>query len=97
VKFLALTLIRFYQTTISPTLPSSCRFYPTCSAYAREAVERWGVWKGGALTLRRLLRCRPFGGQGYDPVPEKEVLGARGWVPSRGSPVEEEVSGSSVS
>jgi uncharacterized protein len=97
VRFLALALIRFYQTTISPTLPSSCRFYPTCSAYAGEAVERWGVWKGCGLTLRRLLRCRPFGGHGYDPVPEKEVLGAMGWVPGRGSRVEEKVSGRPVS
>jgi uncharacterized protein len=77
VKFLVLSLIRFYRTTLSPALPSSCRFYPTCSAYAAEAVERFGVWKGTGLALRRLLRCRPFGGYGYDPVPEQEVPGKK--------------------
>lgn len=76
MKFLVLSLIRFYQAILSPTLPSSCRFYPTCSAFAYEAVERWGVWKGGWMTVGRLLRCRPLGGHGYDPVPEKEVSGA---------------------
>lgn len=75
MKLLALGLIRFYQSAISPTLPSTCRFYPTCSAYAGEAVEKWGVWRGAGLTLRRLLRCRPFGGHGYDPVPEKQASG----------------------
>ena len=69
MKFLALALIRFYQSALSPTLPSTCRFYPTCSAYAYEAVEEWGVWRGTRMTIRRLLRCRPFGGHGYDPVP----------------------------
>lgn len=76
MKLLALGLIRFYQSAISPTLPSTCRFYPTCSAYAGEAVEKWGVWRGAGLTLRRLLRCRPFGGHGYDPLPEKQGSGA---------------------
>jgi uncharacterized protein len=71
MKFLALAFIRFYQSTLSPSLPSTCRFYPTCSAYAYEAVEKWGVWKGAGMALRRVLRCRPFGGHGYDPVPEK--------------------------
>ncbi len=69
VKLIVLSFIRFYQACLSPVLPSSCRYYPTCSAYAYEAVERWGVWRGGGLSLRRLLRCRPFGGRGYDPVP----------------------------
>jgi len=73
MKFLTLSLIYFYQSAISPTLPSTCRFYPTCSAFAGEAVEKWGVWRGAGLTLRRLLRCRPFGGNGYDPVPDKQV------------------------
>lgn len=77
MKFLILSLIRFYRTAISPALPSSCRFYPTCSAYAAEAVERFGVWKGAGLALRRLLRCRPFGGYGYDPVPEPEAPGKK--------------------
>lgn len=69
MKLAALVFIRFYQACLSPVLPSTCRFYPTCSAYAHEAVEKWGVWQGVQLTARRLLRCRPFGGDGYDPVP----------------------------
>jgi putative membrane protein insertion efficiency factor len=73
MKLFALALIRFYQATLSPLLPSTCRFYPSCSAYAYEAVETWGVGRGVAMTLRRLLRCHPFGGYGYDPVPEKHV------------------------
>ena len=69
MKIIALGIIRFYQACISPTLPSSCRFYPSCSAYAYEAVEKWGVWRGTRMALRRLLRCRPYAGHGYDPVP----------------------------
>ena len=69
-KFLVLGLIRFYQQCISPLLPSSCRFHPTCSCYASQAVDRWGLLAGLKLTLKRILRCRPLGGFGYDPVPE---------------------------
>ncbi|MGD0697045.1 MAG: membrane protein insertion efficiency factor YidD [Terriglobia bacterium] len=69
MKTIALGMIRFYQVCLSPALPSSCRFYPSCSAYAYEAVEKWGVWKGSGMALRRLLRCRPWAGHGYDPVP----------------------------
>jgi len=69
VKYVALALIRFYKGCLSHALPSSCRFYPTCSAYAYEAVERWGTWRGVRMALGRLLRCRPWGGHGYDPVP----------------------------
>jgi putative membrane protein insertion efficiency factor len=69
MKSAALALIRLYQTCISPGLPSSCRFYPSCSAYAHEAVEKWGTWRGVGMAFHRLLRCRPFGGHGYDPVP----------------------------
>ena len=64
-------LIRGYQLTISPWLPPSCRYYPSCSSYGIEAVERHGPLRGGWLTLRRLLRCHPWGGEGFDPVPEK--------------------------
>ena len=69
MRFFALALIRFYQACLSPVLPSSCRFYPTCSTFAYEAVGKWGSWRGIELTARRLLRCRPWGGHGYDPVP----------------------------
>jgi len=69
MKFTALALIRLYQTCISPVLSSSCRFCPSCSAYAHEAVEKWGTWRGVWIAFRRLLRCRPLGGHGYDPVP----------------------------
>jgi len=69
IKTIVLGIIRFYQGCISPTLPSSCRFYPSCSAYAYEAVEKWGVRRGASMAVRRLLRCRPFAGRGYDPVP----------------------------
>jgi putative membrane protein insertion efficiency factor len=61
--------IRFYRRAISPLTPPSCRFQPTCSAYALEAVERHGAARGGWLALRRLLRCHPFCKGGYDPVP----------------------------
>ena len=70
MKHLFLALIRFYRTRISPGTPPSCRFVPTCSAYAYEAIEKYGLLKGGWLTVRRLLRCNPFyRGDLYDPVP----------------------------
>jgi uncharacterized protein len=62
-------VIRGYQLAISPLLPPACRFTPTCSAYAREAIERYGALRGSALAVRRLARCRPWGGSGFDPVP----------------------------
>lgn len=62
-------VIRLYQLLISPLLPPSCRFYPSCSMYAREAITRHGVWKGLRLTGWRLLRCQPFHPGGWDPVP----------------------------
>ncbi|MBR4660871.1 MAG: membrane protein insertion efficiency factor YidD [Bacteroidales bacterium] len=64
-----IALVRFYQLFISPLLPPSCRYTPTCSQYALEALRRYGPIKGGWLALRRILRCHPFGGSGYDPVP----------------------------
>lgn len=67
-KFI-LVLIRFYKREISPMLPPSCRFTPTCSEYAMQAVEKYGAVKGGYLALRRILRCNPFHKGGYDPVP----------------------------
>ncbi|MFP6731767.1 MAG: membrane protein insertion efficiency factor YidD [Alphaproteobacteria bacterium] len=64
--------IRLYQLAISPYLAMSCRFQPTCSGYAREAIARHGAITGGVLTLRRIGRCHPWGGSGYDPVPAHE-------------------------
>ncbi len=64
-----LALIRFYRREISPLKPSCCRFTPTCSQYALEAVEKYGALKGGYLAVRRILRCHPFHPGGYDPVP----------------------------
>lgn len=70
-KKFAIFFIRFYQKAISPLKPPSCRFYPTCSQYGLEAIERFGVLKGGMLTLKRISKCHPFHPGGYDPVPEK--------------------------
>ncbi len=64
-----IALIRVYQWTLSPWLGSHCRFEPSCSRYSVEALSRYGFIRGGWLTLRRLSRCRPGGGHGYDPVP----------------------------
>ena len=61
--------IRFYQLCISPMLPASCRFVPTCSQYAIEAIMKHGIFRGSYLAIRRILRCHPWGGSGYDPVP----------------------------
>lgn len=63
-------VIRLYRLVLSPWLPGHCRFYPTCSHYAEEALRRWGVLKGGWLALKRILRCHPFHPGGYDPVPQ---------------------------
>jgi len=63
-------LIRAYQLLLAPVLPPSCRYYPSCSRYAAEAVERHGPVQGSLLALRRILRCNPWGGSGYDPVPD---------------------------
>ena len=70
MKNLFLNLIRFYQRHISPAFPARCRYCPTCSAYAYEAIQKYGAMKGGYLALRRLLRCHPFSKRDYfDPVP----------------------------
>lgn len=70
MKRIMLALIRFYQKNISPCTPKSCRFIPTCSAYAYEAISKYGTLKGGWLALRRLLKCHPFyKGGPMDPVP----------------------------
>mgnify|MGYP000229890166 len=69
MKSAVILAIQVYQRSISPFLPSSCRFYPTCSHYSQEAVEKHGVKKGFWMGVKRLGRCRPLGGKGYDPVP----------------------------
>lgn len=70
MRKLLLRLIRFYQRYLSPLHQPCCRFVPTCSAYAAEAIEKYGAWKGGWLALRRIARCHPFyHGDRYDPVP----------------------------
>ena len=72
MKALLLRLIRFYQRGISPLHGPCCRYLPTCSQYALEAIERFGALKGGLLALWRVLRCNPFSRGGFDPVPEKK-------------------------
>ena len=68
-KRIMLGMIRFYRRFISPMFPPCCRFTPTCSAYALEAIQKYGALKGGYLSVRRVLRCNPFHKGGYDPVP----------------------------
>jgi putative membrane protein insertion efficiency factor len=64
--------VRLYRAALSPLVGMNCRYQPTCSAYALEALERRGALRGGWLALRRILRCHPFGGHGFDPVPPGE-------------------------
>jgi putative membrane protein insertion efficiency factor len=68
MRRIPLALIRFYQMAISPLFPPSCRFQPTCSQYGYEAISRYGIIKGGWMTVRRIARCHPFSRGGYDPV-----------------------------
>jgi putative membrane protein insertion efficiency factor len=69
-KTILIGAVRAYQWTLSPILPMSCRYLPTCSHYASEAVQRHGALRGGWLAVTRIARCHPWGGSGYDPVPE---------------------------
>lgn len=69
MKWLALKLIRAYQRGISPLLPPSCRFVPSCSEYGYQAIAKYGMIRGGAMAVWRILRCNPFNKGGYDPVP----------------------------
>lgn len=78
LKSLALGTIRFYQHAVSPHLPPSCRFVPSCSTYAAQAIERFGPARGSWLAARRIARCHPFNSGGYDPVPD-----APGALPQR--------------
>jgi putative membrane protein insertion efficiency factor len=72
MKKILLKLVRFYQVAISPMKPPSCRFYPTCSQYGLEAIERFGPIKGTWLTIKRISKCHPLHTGGFDPVPEKQ-------------------------
>ena len=71
LKKLFIGFIRFYQYGISPYTPNACRYTPTCSVYSVEAINKHGPFKGGYYATRRILSCNPWGGSGYDPVPEK--------------------------
>jgi hypothetical protein len=64
-----LFIIKIYQIFISPLTPATCRFHPTCSNYSKQALQKYGLIKGSWLSIKRILRCHPFGGSGYDPVP----------------------------
>lgn len=68
---IAISMVRFYQTGISPFTggKAACRFTPTCSEYTAQAIDKYGIWRGTIMGVRRILRCRPGGGFGYDPVP----------------------------
>jgi uncharacterized protein len=72
MKIVLIGLIRGYKMGISPYLPNACRFYPTCSQYAIEAIERFGVTRGGGMAIKRILRCQPLNPGGYDPVPPQD-------------------------
>ncbi|WP_100137751.1 MULTISPECIES: membrane protein insertion efficiency factor YidD [Snodgrassella] len=69
MKYLLLGLIRFYQYAISPLLPPRCRYSPTCSQYAVLALQKYGVFRGSWLAIKRICRCHPWGGCGHDPLP----------------------------
>jgi putative membrane protein insertion efficiency factor len=69
MKYLLIIIFRAYQLLISPLLPNACRYTPTCSQYGIEAVKKYGALKGGYMAIKRILRCHPWGGHGYDPVP----------------------------
>lgn len=70
LKYIFIGIIKFYQNAISPYLPASCRYLPTCSQYGIEAIEKFGPFAGAWLTLKRFASCNPWGGKGFDPVPE---------------------------
>jgi putative membrane protein insertion efficiency factor len=83
MKWIALALIHAYKLAISPLLPPACRFIPTCSEYAGEAIARFGFWRGAWMGLRRVLRCHPFHAGGYDPVPHPHSVSDQSQSPMR--------------
>ncbi len=72
MRLLVLKIIRVYQKYLSPLLGPSCRFHPTCSEYTFQAIETYGVFRGGILAVKRILKCNPWGGSGADPLPGKK-------------------------
>lgn len=72
VKWILIKFVRLYQLTLSPFLGQNCRHYPTCSSYTIEAIEEWGALKGVWLSVKRILKCHPWGTSGYDPVPKRK-------------------------
>ena len=72
MRFLVLKIIKVYQKYVSPMLGPSCRFHPTCSEYAFQAIETYGVLRGGLLAVKRILKCNPWGGSGADPLPREK-------------------------
>ena len=68
-SFILLALIYIYQNFISPFLPARCRYTPTCSKYSKESIKKYGPYKGFILTFKRIIKCHPWGGSGYDPIP----------------------------
>ena len=72
MRFLILKIIRVYQKYLSPLLGPNCRFHPTCSEYAFQAIETYGVFKGSFLAIKRILKCNPWGGSGADPLPREK-------------------------
>ena len=73
LRFCVLKFIRLYQILLSPILGTKCRFTPSCSVYATEAIEKYGLRRGGWHAIKRIMRCHPWGGSGYDPVPERKI------------------------
>ena len=69
VQFTFILMIRIYKNLLSPLLPNACRYNPTCSQYAEEAIKKYGIFKGIFLGAKRIARCHPWGGHGYDPLP----------------------------
>ena len=72
LKVTLLKIIKAYQKVLSPGLPNTCRFYPSCSEYSKQAIEEFGAIKGAYLAVKRVLRCHPLNTGGYDPIPEKD-------------------------
>ena len=89
-------LVRVYQLSLSSVTPASCRYLPTCSEYAREALQTHGAGRGGWLAVKRIARCHPWGGSGYDPVPEAPFAAANCAAPDCAAPTPKECNGTAT-